>query len=304
MRQCDKLDGLVDGAIDNYMACRAIFDVKLGEPNRHSWAAKRCPDNVDPNPQDTSAAACLTDEQIATLELTYSPYLFSTPLANGVKSFGMWVPNTDPSGSGLIVNARYRGQEGAAANAPMHSHLGVLGVVGFLMRDLNANPLDYVEGGPLNKRRVELSAILDSTNPDLSAFQKRGGKLIVVIGTNDTLASPGAQMDYYQSVLDKLGRSTVDSFARFFVLPQTDHGLDGKTYNFDGDGKAVTAQQIPNAYDRAGIVMDWVENGKAPGKSVKVTAGDRSMPMCSYPAYPKYVGGPGGDASSYTCSLN
>jgi feruloyl esterase len=304
MRQCDKLDGLVDGAIDNYMACRAIFDVKPGEPNRHPWAAKRCPDNIDPNPQDTSAAACLTDGQIATLRFTYSPYLFSTPLANGVKSFGMWAPNTDPSGSGLIVNTRYRGQEGAAADAPMHSHMGVLGVVGFLMRDLNANPLDYVEGAPLNKRRVELSAILDSTNPDLSAFQKRGGKLIVVIGTNDTLASPGAQMDYYQSVLDKLGRPAVDSFARFFVLPQTGHGLNGKTYNFDGDGKAATAQQIPNAYDRVGIVMDWVENGKAPGKSVKVTAGGRSMPMCSYPAYPKYVGGPGGDASSYTCSLN
>ena len=32
---------------------------------------------------------------------------------NGVKSFGMWVPNTDPSGSGLIAQTRYRGQEGA-----------------------------------------------------------------------------------------------------------------------------------------------------------------------------------------------
>ena len=26
MRQCDKLDGLVDGIINNYMACREIFD--------------------------------------------------------------------------------------------------------------------------------------------------------------------------------------------------------------------------------------------------------------------------------------
>ena len=137
--------------------------------------------------------------------MVYSPYEFATPLANGVKSFGMWLPNTDPSGSGLILPARYRGQEGAAADAPMHSHLGVLGVTGFLMKDLNANPLDYVEGGPLNQRRVELSAILDSTNPDLSAFHNRGGKLIVAIGTNDTLASPGAQVDYYQSVIDKMG---------------------------------------------------------------------------------------------------
>ena len=44
-------------------------------------------------------------------------------------------------------------------------------------------------------------------NPDLSAFEKRGGKMIVAIGTNDTLASPGSQLDYYQAVLDKMGRS-------------------------------------------------------------------------------------------------
>ena len=31
---------------------------------------------------------------------------------------------------------------------------------------------------------------------DLGAFARRGGKLIVAIGTNDTLASPGAQLDY------------------------------------------------------------------------------------------------------------
>ena len=54
MRQCDKLDGLVDGIMNNYMACRAIFDVKQGAKNRHPWAAKRCPNNVDPNPADTT----------------------------------------------------------------------------------------------------------------------------------------------------------------------------------------------------------------------------------------------------------
>ena len=76
MRQCDKLDGLADGIINNYMACRAIFDVKQGKSGRHPWAAKRCPDNVDPNPADTSANACLTDGQISTLEFVYSRYPF------------------------------------------------------------------------------------------------------------------------------------------------------------------------------------------------------------------------------------
>ena len=301
VRQCDRLDGLVDGVINNYMACAAIFDVKQGAPKRHPWAAKRCPNNVDPNPQDTSAAACLTDGQIATLEMVYSPYVFATPLANNVKSFGMWLPTTDPSGSGLIATTRYRGQEGGET-APMHVHLGVLGVTGFLMRDLSANPLDYVEGGPLNARRVELSAILDSTNPDLGAFQKRGGKLIVAIGTNDTLASSGAQIAYYQSVIDKMGRAAVDSFARFWVLPQADHGLGARTAPVDGDGKEVAVTQLPTTYDRVAIITEWVEGGRAPGKSVTVTAGDRSLPMCSYPDFPKYVSGPVGVASSYTCA--
>ena len=183
-------------------------------------------------PADTSANACLTDGQIATLNFVYSRYLFATPLANGVKTFGMWVPNTDPSGSGLIVPSRYRGQEGVGENAPMHTQLGALGVTGFLMQNLKANPLDYVEGGAFDARRREISRSLDSTNPDLNAFFKRGGKLIVAIGTNDTLASPGAQLDYYQSVIKKMGRKKVDKFARFFVLPQTGHGLSGTNYSY------------------------------------------------------------------------
>jgi hypothetical protein len=302
VRQCDRLDGLVDGVINNYMACRAIFDVKQGAPDRRPWAGKRCPDNVDPNPQETSAAACLTDGQIDTLEMVYSPYVFATPLAYGVKSFGMWFPNTDPSGSGLIASIRYRGQEGAAEDAPMHTHLGVVGVTGILMKNLQANPLDYVEGGPLDRRRVELSAILDSTNPDLRAFQKRGGKLMVVIGTNDTLASPGAQVAYFQSVIDRMGRGAVDSFARFFVLPQTSHVLNGRSSSVDGDGKEIPVQPIPNTYDRVGLITNWVENNSAPGKTVTVTADGRSLPMCSYPEYPKYLNGPTGAASSYACS--
>jgi hypothetical protein len=302
VRQCDKLDGLVDGIMNNYMGCRAIFDEKQGAKNRHPWAAKRCPGNIDPNPADTSANACLTDGQISTLEFVYTPYVFAVPLANGTKTFGMWTPNTDPSGSGLIMPARYRGQEGAAEDAGMHSHLGVLGVTGFLMKDLSANPLDYVEGGKWSARRAELSAWLDSTNPDLSAFEKRGGKMIVAIGTNDTLASPGSQLNYYQAVLDKMGRSKVDSFARFFVLPQTGHGLSGNNYATDGDGKQIESKPVPNTFDRFALLVDWVENGKAPGKSVKVTAGPKSLPMCSYPEYPKYSKGPAEAAESYTCS--
>jgi hypothetical protein len=302
MRQCDKLDGLADGIINNYMACRAIFDKTQAPKGSNPWSSKRCSNNVDPNPGDTSTNACLTDGQISTLRFVYSRYPFATPLANGVKSFGMWVPNTDPSGSGLMVPARYRGQEGAGDNAPMHSQLGILGVTGFLMQDPKANPLDYIEGGKFDARRRQISQSLDSTNPDLSSFFKRGGKLLVVIGTNDTLASPGAQLDYYQSVLKKMGRKKADAFARFFVLPQTGHGLSGTNYSTDGEGKSIPTAPIPNTFSRLNLLVDWVEKRTAPPMSVTVTAKDRSLPMCSYPMYPKYIGGPVGTAASYACT--
>jgi Tannase and feruloyl esterase len=305
VQQCDGLDGVVDGVINDYMACRAIFDVTQGARDRHPWtASRRCPDGRDPNPSDTSAGACLTDGQIATLEFVYSRYRFATPLANGVTTFGMWVPNTDPSGSGLIADARFKGQEGAAADAPVHAHLGVLGVTGFLMRDLAANPLDYREGGPLNERRTELSAVLDSTNPDLGAFARRGGKMIVTIGTNDTLASPGAQLDYFQAVIDKMGRSAVDGFARFFVIPQANHGLAASTADVDGYGQTIPRDPLPSAYERFAVLVDWVERRKAPAMSLIVTGGDRSMPLCSYPSYPRYVGGPPFSGSSFRCAAD
>jgi hypothetical protein len=302
MRQCDDLDGLVDGVINNYMACRAIFDVSQGARNRHPWMAKRCPENRDPNPADASASACLTDGQIGTLEFVYSRYSFATPLAHGARTFGMWVPNTDPSGSGLIVDARFQGQEGAQPGAPMHAHLGVLGVTGFLMRDLSANPLDYEEGGRWNRRREELSAILDATDPDLRPFANRGGKMIVTIGTNDTLASPGAQLDYYAAIVDRMGRGAVDRFARLFVIPQANHGLAANTAQIDGEGRPIDRAPLPTSFERFAYLVDWVERGAAPATALTLTGGGKTMPLCSYPLFPKYTGGVPADAGSYQCA--
>ena len=126
--------------------------------------------------------------------------------------------------------------------------------------------------------------------------------MIVVIGTNDTLASPGAQLDYYQSVIDKMGREKVNAFARFFVLPQANHSLTGTYYPIDGEGKSIATAPIPGAFDRFNLLVDWAEKDIDPPMSVTVTGGNRSLPMCSYPAYPKYKGGPADIADSYRCA--
>ena len=309
LRQCDTLDGLADGIINNYMAARAIFNVNDKVGPTDPWAALRAPNNIDPDPNDKSESAKLTNEQIKTMEFVYSPYKFSTPLANGVKAFGMWLPTTEPDGFGMITGTRYKGQEGADENAKVHNSLGTLGVTGFLMQNLKANPLDYVEGGQWNKRREQISEWLDSDNPDLSTFYKYGGKIIITIGAMDNIASPGAQLDYYQSLLDKMGRETIDKFARLYVVPQTGHGLSGKSYKMNGEGKPVEVKTIPapDGNDNMDLIIAWVENNQPPAKTLVINPQGKigvkqegaGYLLCSYPNYPRYVSGPVDRVSSY-----
>lgn len=309
LRQCDGLDGLEDGLVCNYQAARALFNVNDGIGPKDPWSALRAPNNMDPDPNDASVSAKLTEEQIKTLEVAYSTYRFATPLANGVKGFGMWLPTVTPDGFGMITGQRFKGQEGAPENAPVHFSLGTLGVTGFLMRDLKANPLDYVEGGKWNQRREELSKWLDSTNPDLTAFYKRGGKMILTIGTMDDIASPGAQLDYYQSVLDQMGRQKVDQFARLFVVPQAGHGLSGRGSKVNGLGQTVEVKNIPtpNGNDNMELLVNWVEKGVAPAKTLVVGSDGKigekqegnGYLLCSFPNFQKYVKGPVNEVSSY-----
>lgn len=309
LRQCDALDGIADGIINNYMAARAIFYVNDGVGPEDPWAALRAPNNIDPNPDDKSVSAKLTNEQIKTMEFVYSSYKFASPLANGVSTFGMWLPTPEPDGFGMITGQRYKGQEGAADDARQHGSLGTLGVTGFLMQDLNANPLDYIEGGKHNERRKQLSEWLDSTNPDLTEFYKNGGKIIITIGTADNIASPGAQLDYYQSLLDKMGRNTIDQFARLYVVPQGGHGLAGRGYKVTGEGIEVEPKNIPapNSDDKMNLLMNWVENNQAPAKTLAIETNGRinekpegaGYLLCSYPYFPKYVSGPADQLSSY-----
>src|SRR3546814_20341609 len=74
----------------------------------------------------------------------------------------------------------------------------------------DAMTFDVNNPGHYAKRLHELSE-LESSDLNLSAFAKRGGKILILHGTDDLVVSPIATRDYYTQLQSKLGkRATKD----------------------------------------------------------------------------------------------
>ena len=286
---CDSLDGLHDGIVSNYMACRTAFHP---ESLRCALGASRRDD-------------CLTDRQVASVSTLHSPYTFSVPLANGVRSYpGYGYGGEDqPGGYGNWIS----GEQPASFPIPRDARQGTGWVFGggmlryFVMRDSSADPMTYTPAAYADRLRT-LSDLMDATNPDLSAFAARGGKLIMKEHMADFAQSPFAGTEYYETVVARMGQATVDRFMRLYVTPGATHGGTGVS--------GTTNQPIPTNVDLLGALDAWVDAGRAPAKTLVQTtvattspsAVLESRPMCSYPQYPRYLGsGDPKQATSFEC---
>ena len=161
--------------------------------------------------------------------------------------------------------------------------------------------------------------MMDTLNPDLSEFRKRGGKLIVLECTSDFAQSAAMGMQYYDSVVDTMGQSAVDDFLRLYVSAGTDHGCAGSIdpARLDADGltdygvatSAGTVHGVPRNVDWFDLLVSWRQDAMAPAPFVVSTANDpappfqtlASRPICTYPLIARYVGGAPAVAGSYNC---
>ena len=98
---------------------------------------------------------------------------------------------------------------------------------------------------------TQTSAAIDSTDPDLSAFYRHGGKLIIWDGWADTGSSPYATLNYYDAVSRTLGRAETDRFVKLYMPPNEGHC---------GGGVASADYLTP--------LMSWREKGVAPNRIV------------------------------------
>jgi hypothetical protein len=102
--------------------------------------------------------------------------------------------------------------------------------------------------------RFGVAELTEPVNSDLRRFRNGQGKLILYSGWNDTAASVGLTVDYYENA-EKLmgGREATQKFFRLFVVP-------GMNHCSGGDGSF--------AIDYLSYLEDWVEKDEAPDKLV------------------------------------
>jgi pimeloyl-ACP methyl ester carboxylesterase len=131
---------------------------------------------------------------------------------------------------------------------------------------------------------VEWADYLSTNNPDLSGFRSRGGKIVMWHGLADPVIFPRGTVNYYESVMSKMGQRATNDFARLFLAPSVGHCSGGTG---------------PVPADPLAAVVKWREQGQAPasliatlpaGTGVNTSNEEMTRPLCPYPQVPIYLG--------------
>jgi feruloyl esterase len=151
-------------------------------------------------------------------------------------------------------------------------------------------------------------ATLNATDPDLTAFRARGGKLILFHGWSDPAIAAGSTINYYETVMSKLDRSRPQSFIRLFLAPGMQHceyGPGPDSFGQNGFDQGDPQHDLESALER------WVEQGVAPERIIATkyntdldpTSGvQRTRPLCAFPKVARWVGqGSTDDAANFAC---
>ena len=250
MNACDSLDGVKDNLITNPMACK--FDP----------AVLQC--------KSADAADCLTTKQVATAKRLYAPAKTS-------------------KGELIFPGYAFGGESGYAVmrggTAPGNLQLDTYRLA---HNDANFDWKTFnLDTDPaLAKQKL---GFIDSVETDLGKFKARGGKLILYHGWADPAIQPEHTVNYYNSVLGKMGRNQ-DNWMKLFMVPGMGHCSGGAG---------------PNQIDWVSALDTWRDKGQTPASilGTGTNAGTPlTRPICAHPQVATYKGsGDTNDAASFVC---
>lgn len=133
---------------------------------------------------------------------------------------------------------------------------------------------------------------------DLSAYAKRGGKMIIWHGWGDPLVTPYLTVAWYEAWARTAGdMSRAQNTARLFMIPGMDH------CGINPDNASITDTGI----DPLTALERWVEEGTPPATllATKRTREGQTVwqrPVCAYPQAARLTGNAPNDPASWTCA--
>ena len=276
---CDARDGVADGVIDEPTKCR--FD----------------PASLLCTAGDTDQ--CLTPPQVDALRKIYAGARDS----NGRVIFPGYPPGAvdGPGGWSRWISGQAPGE-----SLQLFFSRGTIGLMTFGSTSWDPRTFDFDRD--LKTVDDKLAPVLNATNPDLRAFEDRGGKLLIYHGWNDAAIAAGSTVNYYENIVAKMGAAQADGFLRLFMVPGMQHCAGGPGPTSFGQGAMSAGDPEHNIVQ---ALEHWVEHGRVPNQIVatkyKVEGNPasgvlRTRPLCAYPQVAVYKGsGSTDDAAGFTC---
>jgi feruloyl esterase len=287
---CDALDGISDGLLNDPRQCH--FDPSV----------LRC--------HSAESDSCLTSAQVTQLNKIYTglrnskaEQLFPGYLPGGEEGdygWETWIIGDGP-GKGLM---------------PMYA-------LNYFRDMVFENPKwDFRTVSAERAAEVadsKTARLVNATDPDLHQFKANGGKLILYHGWSDA-GIPGTEaINYYDSVIAKIGLEETQSFVRLYMAPGMHHGFLGPGPNFFGQvdiatlgGRVDAAIPTDPQHNISIALVQWADKGIAPNAIIAtkyVNDSDPSQgvkmtrPLCPYPQIAVYKGaGDTNDAANFACS--
>lgn len=283
LEQCDTLDGVEDGMVQNWRSCQTVFDLGLHVPT--------CAGARD--------GTCLSAAQKVAISNIYSGATTSTGI---------------PIHSSFPFDTGYAGLDGGFWDfiAPLILDSGSVGLV---FGTPPVDPFTFIP--PLYALTANIDQMYASifatdatyteasqsfmTPPDLSleGLARHHGRMIVYHGVSDPIFSANATREWY----DSLDRQAAKRSARLFLVPGMSHCANGPA---------------TDQFDLLTPLIRWVEKGKAPKHVVARVRGpmnpggpnfelppswspERTRPLCAYPRTAAYKGGDIESADSFRC---
>lgn len=270
LKQCDALDGARDGFVMDMAGCRfdpAALSCKRG-------GARSCL----PTAKVQALVEAMRGPHDAAGGALYAPW----PWDPGIAAPGWRAWTLGSAGPGATPNPR-----SMALIEP------------FLRRPPNepssAQPAAKAPEIARDPARLQIARGADDPlmAAPFDAFERRGGKLLLVHGAADPVVSAWVTVDYQQRLDEAASRSGAPGaagYARTFVVPGMNHCAGGPSVD---------------RFDALAALVAWVEQEQPPRRIEargSAVLGNETRPLCPWPQVARYRGaGSLHDSASYEC---